>query len=184
MTTPVSGIHHLTGITADAQANVDFYVGLLGLRLVKRTVNHSDAQTLHLAYGDALGRPGSVLTFFAWPDTAQGRRGVGQATAIGLLASLGSLGDWMTWLLGQGVTRSGAATPPGFLCMIPTAYRSGWSSCRTPQRDGPGTAPRCRPTCSCAASTTPSSGPRTSLPQRSCWSSIWASGAARKWTAC
>ena len=62
-----SGLHHVTGITGDVQANVDFYVGLLGLRLVKRTVNHQDPATLHLFYGDAVGSPGTVLTFFADP---------------------------------------------------------------------------------------------------------------------
>lgn len=79
-----TGIHHLTGITGDAQANVDFYAGLLGLRLVKRTVNHSDRAALHLFYGDSRGTPGTLLSFFAWPDTARGRRGAGQATEVGL----------------------------------------------------------------------------------------------------
>lgn len=100
-------IHHLTAITGNAQANIDFYVGLLGLRLVKRTVSHSDTSTLHLFYGDGAGSPGTILSFFAWPDTAQGRRGFGQATAIGLLLALDSLGDWMTYLLGKGVRFTG-----------------------------------------------------------------------------
>ena len=72
--TPV-GIHHTTGITGNAQANVDFYADLLGLRLVKRTVNHNDKTALHLVYGDGEGTPGTLLSFFAWPETARGRRG-------------------------------------------------------------------------------------------------------------
>ena len=61
-----TGIHHVTGITRRVQANVDFYVGFLGLRLVKRTGGYEDAEQLHLFYGDALGSPGSVITFLVW----------------------------------------------------------------------------------------------------------------------
>ncbi|EYB66805.1 hypothetical protein DEIPH_ctg069orf0006 [Deinococcus phoenicis] len=102
-----TGIHHTTGITGDAQANVDFYADLLGLRLVKRTVSHNDPTTLHLFYGDAAGTPGTLLSFFAWPDTARGRRGSGQAGEIGLTVPLESLGDWMQRLLSRGVTFGG-----------------------------------------------------------------------------
>lgn len=90
-----AGIHHTTGVTGDAQTNVDFYADLLGLRLVKRTVNHNDRTTLHLFYGDGGGTLGTLLSFFVWPDTARGRRGVGQATEIGLTAPQESLGDWV-----------------------------------------------------------------------------------------
>lgn len=106
------GLHHTTGITGDAQANVDFYAGLLGLRLVMRTVNHEDPSTLHLAYGDAHARPGTILTFFAWPDTARGRRGVGQATEVGLLVPLDHIGFWVQRFLERGVRFSGP-TPDG-----------------------------------------------------------------------
>lgn len=108
-----SGIHHTTAITADAQANLDFYVGLLGLRLVKRTVNHNDPSTLHLFYGDAAGSPGSLLSFFAWPDTARGRRGSGQAGEIGLMVPLESLGDWVQHLLSRGVPFGGPTRAGG-----------------------------------------------------------------------
>lgn len=97
------GLHHTTGITGDAQANVDFYAGLLGLRLVLRTVNHEDPGTLHLFYGDAQARPGTLLTFFAWPDTARGRRGVGQATELGLIVPLDHIGFWVQRFLERGV---------------------------------------------------------------------------------
>lgn len=107
-----SGLHHLTGITGDAQANVDFYAGLLGLRLVMRTVNHEDPGALHLFYGDAHARPGSLVTFFAWPDTAHGRRGAGQATEVGLIVPLERIGDWVQRFLERGVPFTGP-TPDG-----------------------------------------------------------------------
>ncbi len=61
------GIHHLTAITADARGNHDFYSRLLGMRLVKKTVNQDDVSAYHLFYADAVGSPGSDLTFFDWP---------------------------------------------------------------------------------------------------------------------
>ena len=63
----LNGVHHVTAITNDAQRNVDFYTGLLGLRLVKKTVNFDDPQSYHLYYGDGRGTPGTILTFFPWP---------------------------------------------------------------------------------------------------------------------
>src|SRR5213080_935492 len=79
MTSPkatISGIHHVTAITADAQKNVDFYCGVLGLRLVKVTVNFDDPSSYHLYYGDELGRPGTIMTFFAWPGASRRRAGL------------------------------------------------------------------------------------------------------------
>ncbi len=102
-----AGLHHVTGITGDGQANVDFYVGLLGLRLVKRTVNHNDALTLHLFYGDAVGSPGSLLTFFVWPGAARGRQGAGQVGDIGLMVPRQRIGDWVQRLLSRGVPFGG-----------------------------------------------------------------------------
>src|SRR5215204_4036309 len=79
------GIHHITAICGDPQCNVDFYVGLLGLRLVKRTVNFDDPGSYHLYYGDGLGSPGTIMTFFAWvlppTVTARGHQGTGQISA-------------------------------------------------------------------------------------------------------
>ncbi|HSR23471.1 MAG TPA: VOC family protein, partial [Candidatus Eisenbacteria bacterium] len=88
------GIHHVTAITGDAQRNVDFYVGLLGLRLVKKTVNFDDPGSYHLYYGDELGRPGSVMTFFVWPGAPRGRQGPGQVGATAFAVPTGSLGWW------------------------------------------------------------------------------------------
>ena len=72
MTFKTAGIHHVTGIAGDPQRNVDFYAGILGLRLVKRTVNFDDPTTYHFYFGDELGRPGTILTFFPWPDARRG----------------------------------------------------------------------------------------------------------------
>jgi glyoxalase family protein len=68
----VNGIHHVTAIAGDPQKNLDFYMGLLGLRLVKLTVNFDDPATYHLYYGDQIGHPGTILTFFPWRELLRG----------------------------------------------------------------------------------------------------------------
>jgi len=78
----LDGIHHITAITADAQSNVDFYAGTLGLRLVKKTVNQDDPSVYHLFYADEDGDPGSDLTFFEYPGVHAGRAGVGMVHRI------------------------------------------------------------------------------------------------------
>ncbi len=98
-----SGLHHVTAIAADPQENVDFYTRVLGLRLVKRTVNFDAPDTYHLYYGDETGRPGSILTFFPWPGAPRGRRGTGQATTTAFSVPEGSLGWWKTRLAQKGV---------------------------------------------------------------------------------
>ncbi|WP_102225714.1 VOC family protein [Acidimangrovimonas sediminis] len=90
-----SGIHHVTALTRRVQDNVDFYAGFLGLRLVKRTAGFEDATQLHLFYGDALGSPGSLVTFLVWEDGAPGRVGHGQVGEIALAVPPDSLGDWL-----------------------------------------------------------------------------------------
>lgn len=90
----ISGIHHVTAITSDAQKNLDFYFGVLGLRLVKLTVNFDDPGSYHLYYGDELGRPGTILTFFAWPGAQRGRIGVPQVAATSFSIPSGSLEFW------------------------------------------------------------------------------------------
>ena len=79
----------------DPQRNVDFYAGVLGLRLVKRTVNFDDPSSYHLYYGDATGSPGTLLTFFAWPGARRGRRGVGQVAATALRIPVASVSFWL-----------------------------------------------------------------------------------------
>ena len=100
----VPGIHHVTAIAGDPQANVDFYVGLLGLRLVKRTVNFEDPGTYHLYFGDHTGRPGTILTFFPWPGAPRGRHGVGQATSTAFAVPAGSIAFWTDRLAAAGVS--------------------------------------------------------------------------------
>lgn len=103
-----TGIHHVTGITRRVQANVDFYAGFLGLRLVKRSAGLADGEQLHLFYGDALGSPGSIVTFLVWQDGAPGRVGHGQVAEIALAVPPASLGDWLTRALAAGIP----AEPP------------------------------------------------------------------------
>ena len=71
----LTGIHHLTAMASDPQHNLDFYAGVLGLRLVKKTVNFDDPNTYHLYYGDRTGTPGTIPTFFPWVGAARGRVG-------------------------------------------------------------------------------------------------------------
>lgn len=89
-----SGIHHVTAIASDPQANADFYLNVLGMRLVKRTVNFDSPETYHLYYGDRAGNPGTIMTFFPWPDAPKGRIGAGQATTTTFSVPEGSLGWW------------------------------------------------------------------------------------------
>lgn len=97
------GLHHVTAIAGDPQRNIDFYTGVLGLRLVKQTVNFDDPSAYHLYYGDAVGTPGTILTFFCWPGAEPGRQGAGQFAAIGLAIPPTSLGYWVERLVARGV---------------------------------------------------------------------------------
>jgi catechol 2,3-dioxygenase-like lactoylglutathione lyase family enzyme len=100
-------IHHITAIAGDPQRNLDFYSGVLGLRLVKLTVNFDDPGSYHLYYGDESGHPGSIITFFAWPEGRPGRQGTGQVATIALAVVPQSLGYWVERLLAQGVKYEG-----------------------------------------------------------------------------
>src|SRR5215472_1837233 len=102
MEKPVAGIHHVTAIASDPQHNVDFYTDVLGLRLVKRTVNFDDPGTYHLYFGDEAGSPGTILTFFPWPVAGRGSRGVGQVTVTSFSVPEGSLNYWEGRLLAAG----------------------------------------------------------------------------------
>jgi phospholipase/carboxylesterase len=101
------GIHHITMITRKVQANVDFYAGFLGLRLVKRTGGYEDATQLHLFYGDASGTPGSLITFLVWEDGSPGRVGYGQASEISLAIAPESIGFWLTRALQFNIATAG-----------------------------------------------------------------------------
>src|SRR5690606_4766287 len=92
--TRITGIHHVTGISGPAQTNLDFYVGILGLRLVKRTVNFDDPGTYHLYYGDEIGRPGTIMTFFPWALALRGPSGRGMTTSTALSVTPAGIGFW------------------------------------------------------------------------------------------
>ncbi|WP_254823947.1 VOC family protein [Haloglomus halophilum] len=94
MVSDTPGIHHVTAMVGDAQANLDFHVGVLGLRLVKRTVNHEDVLRYHLYYGNGTGDLGTVYTCFPYPEEPPGRRGVPQWAAVSFAVPEGSLDFW------------------------------------------------------------------------------------------
>ncbi|HEY7001095.1 MAG TPA: ring-cleaving dioxygenase [Candidatus Udaeobacter sp.] len=91
----ISGLHHVTAIASDPQQNLEFYVGLLGMRFVKRTVNFDDPGTYHFYFGDRRGTPGTILTFFPWPGVRRGIRGVGQIEATAFTISADSVDYWL-----------------------------------------------------------------------------------------
>ena len=100
----VNGLHHITAIAGPAQENLDFYMGVLGMRLVKKSVNQDDPGTYHLFYADAEGHPGTDLTFFPWTHLAPPRIGHGLATEVSLQVPAGSLSYWGRRLEQYGVT--------------------------------------------------------------------------------
>ncbi len=92
----ILGIHHVTAIAGDAQKNLDFYSGILGMRMVKKTVNFDDPLTYHLYYGDEVGHPGTLLTFFPWSSQAhRGRKGAGQFTVFSFSIPHDAVAFWM-----------------------------------------------------------------------------------------
>jgi catechol 2,3-dioxygenase-like lactoylglutathione lyase family enzyme len=107
MSEQILGIHHVTAIASDPQRNIDFYTGLLGLRLVKRTVNFDDPGTYHFYYGDETGRPGTILTFFPWPGAPRGQHGTGQLTVTSFSIPPDSMGYWVGRLKAHGAETEG-----------------------------------------------------------------------------
>ena len=103
------GIHHVTAIASDPQANVDFYTKVLGLRLVKQTVNFDAPHVWHLYYGDEQGSPSSILTFFPWPGVIQGKEGAGLTTATAFSVPCESIGFWHERVKTLGLTAEAPA---------------------------------------------------------------------------
>ncbi len=101
--TDVLGIHHVTAIASDPQRNLDFYAGVLGLRLVKRTVNFDDPETDHCNFGDVVGTPGSIMTFFPWPGARRGRQGTGQVAVTSFAIMPRAVGFWIERLVRHGI---------------------------------------------------------------------------------
>lgn len=94
MTLRTAGIHHITAFVRDAQQNADFYAGILGLRLVKKTINFDAPEVYHLYFGDEHGSPGTIITFFPWATGRKGRIGGGQVGVTTYAVPAGSLGFW------------------------------------------------------------------------------------------
>lgn len=101
---PIQGLHHVTAIASDPQANINFYQGVLGQRLVKTTVNFDDPGAYHFYFADATGTPGTVLTFFPWPHVKRGEPGNGETAAVAYRVGPESLAYWRDRLAGFGVT--------------------------------------------------------------------------------
>jgi glyoxalase family protein len=104
MTLP--GIHHVTCICGDVQRNVDFFVGVLGLRFIKQTVNFDVPDTYHLYYGDYVGTPGSAMTYFGWPHLPPGAQGAGQVRHVSFAVPPESLDFWSARLAASGLERA------------------------------------------------------------------------------
>jgi glyoxalase family protein len=103
----ILGIHHVTAIASDPQKNINFYTQILGLRLVKLTVNFDDPTTYHLYFGDEIGRPGTILTFFPWPNAPKGYRGTGQVITTSFLIPEHSINYWIARLKSKKVAVQG-----------------------------------------------------------------------------
>jgi glyoxalase family protein len=103
MSTPIVGLHHVTAIASDPQHNLDFYTRVLGLRFVKRTINFDDPGTYHFYFGNDVGAPGTILTFFPWPHAGKGRVGAGEVVATAFSIPVGSLEFWTERLKNKSV---------------------------------------------------------------------------------
>jgi len=143
--TGVTGLHHVTCIAGDAQDNVDFYSGVLGMRLVKKSVNQDSPGTYHLFYADGEGHPGTDITFFPWPEMPGAKPGVGLAMEVSLAVPLGSIDYWRERLaehhlaVGEIETRRGtsalAFTDPHGLPLV--VHETGDQRDFTPWRESP-----------------------------------------------
>src|ERR1700741_1877546 len=99
----MSGIHHVTAISGKAERNWEFYTSVLGLRFVKKTVNFDDPGTYHLCYGDRVGHPGTILTFFPWEHAAPGQGGIGQTHQTAFRVPAQAFGYWTHRFIEKGV---------------------------------------------------------------------------------
>ena len=134
----MAGLHHVTAICGRAERNLAFYTRALGLRLVKQTVNFDDPGTYHLYYGDEVGHPGTILTFFPCEYAPAGRAGIGQAEQIRFRVPASGLGYWTHRFLERGVVheqpikRFGETT---LLFVDPDVSAWRWSPLRAPRRN-------------------------------------------------
>ncbi|MCK8491987.1 ring-cleaving dioxygenase [Spirosoma sp. RP8] len=107
METLINGLHHVTTLAGDTQRNVDYYTDILGLRLVKKTVNFDAPDVYHLYYGNETGSPGTILTFFPYGNLPRGRKGVGQLTYTAFSAPIASMSFWMDRLHERNIPYAG-----------------------------------------------------------------------------
>lgn len=110
----INGIHHITVMASDPQANYDFYTDLLGMRFIKKTVNFDAPDVYHLYYADEVGTPGTVLTFFPFPDARRGKRGTGEITVVGFSVPSKSLDYWINRLANKAVDFDGPSKKFGY----------------------------------------------------------------------
>jgi glyoxalase family protein len=103
----ISGIHHITALASDPQRTLDFYTGVLGLRLVKRTVNFDAPDVYHLYFGDEVGTPGTIITFFPFVNAVRGKRGIGEISAVAFNIPKGSIEFWVERLSSKGIPLDG-----------------------------------------------------------------------------
>lgn len=146
METLINGLHHVTTLAGDTQRNVDYYTDILGLRLVKKTVNFDAPDVYHLYYGNETGAPGTILTFFPYGNLPRGRKGVGQLTYTAFSAPIVSMQFWMDRLHEKSIPYAGpykrfSETYLRFedldgmgieLVFTPGDQRPGWSNGRIP----------------------------------------------------
>ena len=109
----ITGLHHVTAIAGDAQENVDFYSGVLGMRLVKKSVNQDSPGTYHLFYADGVGHPGTDITFFPWPEMGRVQPGHGLSMEVSLAIPPGALDYWSHRLTGLGVRQDAVESRRG-----------------------------------------------------------------------
>jgi glyoxalase family protein len=141
----IKGLHHVTCIAGDAQENVDFYSGVLGMRLVKKSVNQDSPGTYHLFYADGEGHPGTDITFFPWPEMPPAKPGVGLSMEVSLAVPVGSIDYWSDRLGEHRVAIIGTETRRGNLSLaftdphgLPlTLHETGDDREFTPWRDSP-----------------------------------------------
>ena len=138
----LNGLHHVTAVTGKAQANVDFYTQVLGMRLVKKTVNQDDVSAYHLFYGDEQGSAGTELTFFEWPHIGPNHPGPGSIAATALrVPGIAALEWWAERLTRYGVTHNGLSEFHGHQQQHLThlfRYQNGW--CRQWHKPPPAVA--------------------------------------------
>jgi len=110
----INGLHHITVLASDPQQNYDFYTRVLGMRFVKKTVNFDAPDVYHLYYADEVGTPGTVLTFFPFPNARRGVRGVGEATIVSFSVPQNSLDFWAERLSRYDIQFDGPAEKSGY----------------------------------------------------------------------